>query len=350
MQQKLNIQQLSGEISLRNGCSQSISDQFLKELFAIVTEELKNSKSITIAGLGEFKRDKDVPNAVHFIADKSLYEQLNQPFSCFDPIELADDISEEDLFVKTDGHSEDEDTIEAIHLKDEGAVSSKEEDLVVPEIENKQESQEDKESILESDDIEDEDSKNSFNEEKVEEETLDAITDHNHVIAYENNITERQPSNRYKIIIFFVIGVLLGFVAGYIAKDVLFSNIKLDTQIIPDTISQAEQMTNVVDSTIKNAKIVEGESLTLTDTVAVVVDKITSTRYLTTMARHHYGDMNFWVYIYEENSDKLGHPNKIKPGTVVVIPPKEKYNINVFDTLSIEIAKEKAKEIYAKYR
>ena len=104
------------------------------------------------------------------------------------------------------------------------------------------------------------------------------------------------------------------------------------------------------ESTINDAKIVEDESLTLTDTVAVVVDKITSTRYLTTMARHHYGDMNFWVYIYEENSDKLGHPNKIKPGTEVVIPPKEKYNINVFDTLSIEIAKEKAKEIYAKYR
>ena len=102
MQQKLNIQQLSGEISLRNGCSQSISDQFLKELFAIVTEELKNSQSITIAGLGEFKRDKDDPNAAHFIADKSLCEQLNQPFSCFEPIELADDISEEDLFIKTD--------------------------------------------------------------------------------------------------------------------------------------------------------------------------------------------------------------------------------------------------------
>ena len=100
MQQKINIQQLSGEISLRNGCSQSISDQFLKELFAIVTEELKNSKSITIAGLGEFKRDKDDPNA-----DKSLCEQLNQPFSCFEPIELADDISEEDLFIKTDEHS-----------------------------------------------------------------------------------------------------------------------------------------------------------------------------------------------------------------------------------------------------
>ena len=90
MQQKINIQQLSGEISLRNGCSQSISDQFLKELFAIVTEELKNSKSITIAGLGEFKRDKYDPNTVHFIADKSLCEQLNQPFSCFEPIELVD--------------------------------------------------------------------------------------------------------------------------------------------------------------------------------------------------------------------------------------------------------------------
>lgn len=350
MQQKINIQQLSGEISLRNGCSQSTADQFLKELFAIVTEELKNSKRVTIAGLGEFKRDKDDPNAVHFIADKFLCEQLNQPFSCFEPIELADDISEEDLFIKTDEHSVDEDTIETIHLKDEDAVSSKDEDLDVHEIEEKQELQEDKESILVLDDIEDNGNENSYDEEKVEEESIDAITDHNPVIVCENNISDRQSSNSYKIIVFFVIGVLLGFVAGYITKDILFSNVKIDTQIIPDTISQAEQMTNVVDSTINDAKIVEGESLTLADTVAVVVDKITSTRYLTTMARHHYGDMNFWVYIYEENSDKLDHPNKIKPGTEVVIPPKEKYNINVFDTLSIEIAKEKAKEIYAKYR
>ena len=49
-------------------------------------------------------------------------------------------------------------------------------------------------------------------------------------------------------------------------------------------------------------------------------DTVTSSRYLTTMAREYYGGMEFWVYIYDANRDVLGHPDRISPGTRVRIP------------------------------
>lgn len=54
-----------------------------------------------------------------------------------------------------------------------------------------------------------------------------------------------------------------------------------------------------------------------------VYDTVTSTRYLAKMAREYYGKSIYWVFIYDANSDKLGDPNKVSPGTRVLIPDKE---------------------------
>ena len=40
------------------------------------------------------------------------------------------------------------------------------------------------------------------------------------------------------------------------------------------------------------------------------------------MARRHYGAQVYWVYIYEANADHLGHPDRIAPGTRLLIPPR----------------------------
>ncbi len=83
---------------------------------------------------------------------------------------------------------------------------------------------------------------------------------------------------------------------------------------------------------------------------AVIYDKITTTRYLITMAKEHYGNMNFWPYIYEENKNNLGDPDRIRPGTSVVIPPLSKYGVDPKNPKDIEKAKLLGKEIYARYR
>ncbi|MCM1036018.1 MAG: hypothetical protein NC406_01665, partial [Bacteroides sp.] len=53
-------------------------------------------------------------------------------------------------------------------------------------------------------------------------------------------------------------------------------------------------------------------------------DTITSTQFLTTLARKHYGVKNYWIFIYEANPS-LGNPNSIRPGTRVVIPDRSTF-------------------------
>ena len=83
---------------------------------------------------------------------------------------------------------------------------------------------------------------------------------------------------------------------------------------------------------------------------AKVYDTITKKRFLTTMAKEHYGDYNLWPYIYDENKAILGHPDRIKPGTKVVIPPASKYGIDAGNPDCIARAKRRGAEIYAKYK
>lgn len=82
----------------------------------------------------------------------------------------------------------------------------------------------------------------------------------------------------------------------------------------------------------------------------VVYDTISKTRYLTTMAKKHYGNYHLWPYIYKENEKFLGHPDRIRPGTRVVIPKLSKYGVDPSDKKDIEKAKRMGTEIYSRYR
>ena len=82
----------------------------------------------------------------------------------------------------------------------------------------------------------------------------------------------------------------------------------------------------------------------------VVYDTITKTRYLTTMAKDHYGNYNLWPYIYEENKAMLGHPDRIKPGTQVVVPDLKKYGVDPNNPDDIAKAKRKGVAIYSRYK
>lgn len=81
-----------------------------------------------------------------------------------------------------------------------------------------------------------------------------------------------------------------------------------------------------------------------------VYDTISQTRYLTTMAKDHYGNYNLWPYIYEENKSKLGHPDRIRPGTVVVIPSLKKYGVDPNNPADVTKAKRLGVQIYARYK
>lgn len=93
----------------------------------------------------------------------------------------------------------------------------------------------------------------------------------------------------------------------------------------------------------------EEEEVPTAPSDAPVYDTISTTRYLTTMAKVHYGNYNLWPYIYEENKAILGHPDRIRPGTPVVIPKLSKYGVDPSNPDDVNKAKKMGVEIYARY-
>ena len=84
-------------------------------------------------------------------------------------------------------------------------------------------------------------------------------------------------------------------------------------------------------------------------TDAPIIDIIGPHNYLPTMAQRHYGNFNLWPYIYEENKDKLGHPDYIRSGMELVIPPLLKYHIDPNDPEDIRKAKNLGIQIYKRF-
>lgn len=125
-----------------------------------------------------------------------------------------------------------------------------------------------------------------------------------------------------------------------------------DEEYAPASISGLQADEEVADNSVSNVQAAptkEEVAAPTSPSDILAMDKVTNTRYLTTMAKEHYGNYNFWPYIYLENEGKLGHPDRIKPGTTVVIPNIEKYNINPTNPQDIEKAKKLSVEIYKKY-
>lgn len=163
----------------------------------------------------------------------------------------------------------------------------------------------------------------------VEESTFDEYE------YYEEVKREKRKSFVWGLVAALVAVLLIGSFAinrGYVT-------LNIDSKSVPavavnDTVSVANDViAEPVADTIAQAEPAKPEPVVVTDTVR-------ANYYLTKMSRKHYGRYEFWVYIYEENKDKIANPNSVSPGLVVVIPPAEKYGIDKNDEESVRKAKE----------
>ena len=104
------------------------------------------------------------------------------------------------------------------------------------------------------------------------------------------------------------------------------------------------------DQTMIQTEETEQPATTASSDEKKVYDTVTSSRYLTSIARDHYGNSVFWPYIYLENESILGHPDRVSPGTKVAVPKLSKYGIDPSRNSDVTKAKQKAQEIYAKFK
>lgn len=397
MNEKITLPSLVALLSARTGDTKKLSEDFVKEFFSAVSELLANGEQIKIKDIGVFKtiavearksvnvstgEEYLIPShrKVVFIPSKELAAEVNAPFEMFETVELADDVTEEELETESLAEAQE---MQAPQEIQEAHSEYKEEEPV-------EEDGEELEPLYEVKD-EDMDSCASLGTQNraaqaeepktAAEEKAEAVTEADNAaeaavkaqLKTEAQIVKERKRPRYRFLLGMACGMLLA-----IAIIAVYALVNADQwrmiaghgdnaskeAVIPTEYETEESIPygNPIDSSIVGEPAAdESPATAVTEEKTVdevptqpsdkkVYDTITKTRYLTTMAKDHYGNYHLWPYIYMENSAFLGHPDRIRPGTKVVVPPLSKYGVDPNNPADIAKAKKKGQEIYNRYK
>ena len=393
--EKVTLAGLTARLSVRTGDTKRQTEDFLRELFALISDELEKGESVKVPGLGVFKsievearksvnvntgEETLIPGhrKIVYMASKELSATVNEPFSMFQTIELSDE-----AVTELEGAEAVEPEPEAVcDVLFASTVYELEEPEVIAESELERESAQEAASELipeqpeafQPASEESPDSDDGINDSN-DSKDLNDLTDPD---ISEDSEVPAIPRKRFwpGFLIGFAAACLIAFVAVWalFEYDVLSSERLAEAEpkpavkaaamtpasvevpaVEPDK-SKAEPEPAAEEPEVqepevqKQATKAEVEpSVPTQPSDKKVYDTITKTRYLTTMAKDHYGNYHLWPYIYKENEKILGHPDRIRPGTKVVVPPLSKYGVNPDNKADIDKAKKLGNEIYARY-
>lgn len=466
MNNKITLPELVDLVAQATNSSKRVSELFLKELFATITQTLADGDSVKVKGLGTFKLTEVSPrksvnvntgeaieipghNKLTFIADKELADAVNTPFAQFDTVVLDDGVTDEALRAidnggpvpdevicsvagepedsETAGDAEESDGLQADDQAEAADVpdadsaasgatvtpppftpvdveSSSDEDVPeqtaepvvspppfepvlsdenpvddadssdacsVAEAESEPETAElaapDSATAVADDDsaakpeqkaeieaeIETEDLQKADNVSQPEtqplhdEKSVDGLATSR--LDYEEYITDDEimALEKKATLKGFLWGVLVGIilcaVAGYLWTTAVPDKKVEQAEVLGDTVT-ADSVKSVDAAVAKTDTVKASQATKVTQEPkpqaepAVVYETVTPSNVPARMARKHYGKECFWVYIYEENKGKIKNPNNIKEGTRLVIPPKEKYGIDMKNEQSVKKA------------
>lgn len=366
--------------------------------FKVATVEARKSVDV-VSG-------KDILIPAHkkitFMPAKELAEEVNAPFEAFEAVELSDDedfpesaaeeISSADEYPEGSVEVEpaediaEEDAEESPISFSAAGLREIEESTEIFAVDEDEESQEeevsDSNSLAESSEGRKEEAKDKEDKEdkKVEdkEESTDLSPENE---PAENNIPVSEPScsnqekpreKKHRFLKGFLWGVGCGIAVCVIALLAVYAVVSYnltrineydkEPKIVKTEKAPVPTVSAEADSTAKKVKVdstkIEADAKKTAEAVATApsseiaetTDVISRTRYLTTMAKDHYGNYHLWPYIYEENKSILGHPDRIKPGTRVRIPDLRKYGVDPKNPADIKRAKAKGVEIYSRYK
>ncbi len=107
MDNKINLSQLADLLSQAGGMSKAASEQFVKNFFDIISQNVLSEGLVKVKGLGTFKlvqmEDRESVNVntgerftidghqkISFIPDADLKDRINKPFAAFDTVEITE--------------------------------------------------------------------------------------------------------------------------------------------------------------------------------------------------------------------------------------------------------------------
>lgn len=449
MIEKITLPALTQLLALQSGDTKKQSEDFIKEIFSVISSALAEGETVKIKGLGVFKtiqvearksvnvstgEDHKIPahRKVVFVASKELAAMVNEPFEMFETVEIGDEVTFEEEEVADVLYGEEnipavdepvdnlvadeeapvsaqDDSAEYASVLSVGSVESDDDytvytvedtdgDIPDPTVSVAYDDHPDSETDIVTEECCQQDTGNleesriTGHEEKVflteSDPESDPETESSYPSAVEgagdskirshSAFDDEEQYRSYKSKTRFGIGFITGFLTAVVicfAGYVLFYGFVWPSEMekrsatysisdIPAMPSSDDAGENRLshDQPNHDATVNPTESVGITgDAVkadaaptapsdGLVYDTITKTRYLTTMAKEYYGNYNLWPVIYEENKAFLGHPDRIRPGTRVVVPPLSKYGVDPDNPEDIAKAKRKGVEIYSRYK
>lgn len=408
MNEKITLPRCVALLAASTGMSKKSCEDFLRELSQQICDSLVGGENVKIKGIGTFKlidieprKSVDVSTGedieieghrkVVFVASKEIAAAINAPFEAFEAVEIAESAEEallsdyqpspdtqSDSIVQSDILNqetiEDETSLSDARLEQQSLQEARSEEMPLPD--DYQPADNDIVYTVPAD----ADSSNEMPDEQTEE-VIENIPDEVHadevtqeVVPVTNDVVtefqqhedkdddeERlvalQPQPKKKHHRF-----LWGFLSGFVIGQVVILLILFIFYLYFGKVGVSHPIADVKDTKPAKESVEEIQPVTPVDSVeskeniadtqpsdSKKYDTITTKRFLTTMAKEYYGNYNLWPYIYEENKAILGHPDRIRPGTRVVIPPLSKYGVDPNNPNDIAKAKKLGVQIYAKY-
>ena len=350
---------------------------FIQEFTAIIEGTLARGESVSVKGIGTFHAVEVADELyIEFAPDATLAETVNAPFSIFEPVELPDNLTDADMETAEMACNETEPASQPcpppIPPRREAAASEPAatspvsapapDPIIETPVQPEHAEPDHKTAAPGSDNNEPEQAPHNT----LPTKEIEKIIEHERVVE----VRDHSSHHTMHIVIASLLSLVAGLAIGYFANNRLnlshIKNVNIEAEGV-NVISKTEAKEGKSATADSVASVAAGHSASIpADTVspgqgstavepeaktmespraAIVTDTVKANRYLTTMARRHYGKKIFWVYIYEENKNIIDDPDHIAPNTVVVIPPAEKYGIKAGDKESEADAMRRAQAI-----
>ena len=408
MNNTVTLSQLITRLAKVADTDTNTSRRFLRTFFGAIEEALIEGESVTIKGIGTFRRSSDTafgsPSGISFVPDEQLAKELNAPFEMFQAVELADGVvfpeeKEDETTAKEESAPEPR---QAAPVQQPEPVRSQPEvsapasqplrqeplkpEQVVPKPEPVQAKTEAAVGITpdephkapwEMDEFKPKETPHPLV--KPREETGKPVPP---VFEIADNIDNDVPPVKKKpvsnliwigVALIIICGGFLGlFAASYFDDEEIAAYNTETTDSIAAPLIEEISVSDVPETGANATAEPAGQTSepqaaapAATSTAASAAaqpavaeapakkepryDTVTKTNYLAQMARRYYGHATYWVFIYEANTDVLRNPNRISPGTRVRIPEESELPGSTSAERQ-KIASQKCGELERKYK
>lgn len=390
MSDKLLLPEIITAISQVSANSKKNSENFLKSFFAVLSDVLAHADSVKIKGLGTFKvvkmeprksknvstgEDLEIPShfKVTFMPAKSLAEKVNHEFSWLEILEFDEDASEENQssnIIPENAHTDRPEETPGEELGEELEKEFGEIEPVEPfgpiDPDDPEPGTPEPEDIVSTPDPD------TFYITKEEYDSLaskaevESLSEEIQRVDGKVDAFDHKSKRRSRMALLWgTLCCVALFLGGFLLLYFLYphkiernGNIPVAEKVLA---AEKEVVSVAPSSDISESNPTTGESPAETQASAadgaptlqsdyLALDTVTRSRFLITMAREYYGNFNFWPYIYLENQKILGHPDRITPGTGIVVPNLEKYHVDSSNPDDEKKAKELGVEIYHKFK